>query len=91
MDSPSRLLSVLGAGAFVAPDGKPVPVPGDLPNAAMRLFGGAQYHRAMSEFRSAVGVLTCPDISREEIVNACGELSICCFSAMHACAPQHII
>ena len=57
-------------------DGKPVLVPEDLPNANMRLFGGAQYHRAMAEFRSAVGVLTCPDISREEIVNACGELQM---------------
>jgi hypothetical protein len=26
----------------------------------------------MAEFRLAVGRLTCPDISREEIVNACG-------------------
>ena len=26
----------------------------------------------MAEFRAAVGLLTCPDISREEIVNACG-------------------
>lgn len=56
----------------MGPDGKPIPVPEDLPNAHMRLFGGAQYHRAMAEFRSAIGVLTCPDISREEIVNACG-------------------
>ncbi len=38
----------------------------------MRLFGGAQYHRAMAEFRNGIGQLTCPDISREEIVNACG-------------------
>ena len=59
----------------MAPDGKPIAVPEDLPNAGMRLFGGAQYHRAMTEFRSAVGVLTCPNISREEIVNACGEHS----------------
>ena len=61
-----------GAGAFVGPDGKSLPVPEDLPNAHMRLFGGAQYHRAMAEFRSGIGALTCPDISREEIVNACG-------------------
>ena len=28
--------------------------------------------RAMAEFRASIGELTCPDISREEIVNACG-------------------
>ena len=39
------------AGAFVGPDGKTLPIPEDLPNAHMRLFGGAQYHRAMAEFR----------------------------------------
>ena len=33
-----------------------------LPNAHMRLFGGAQYHRAMAEFRTCVGELVCPDI-----------------------------
>ena len=60
------------AGAFVGPDGKSLPVPEGLPNAHMRLFGGAQYHRAMAEFRASIGELTCPDISREEIVNACG-------------------
>ncbi|KAK9814730.1 hypothetical protein WJX72_010634 [[Myrmecia] bisecta] len=59
-------------GAFVGPDGKTLPVADNLPNAHMRLFGGAQYHRAMGEFRSGIGQLTCPDISREEIVNACG-------------------
>ncbi|GAB2246032.1 hypothetical protein Droror1_Dr00001525 [Drosera rotundifolia] len=43
-----------------------------IPNAAMRLYGGAQYHRAMAEFRFVVGGIKCPQISREEIVNACG-------------------
>ena len=38
----------------------------------MRLYGGAQYHRAMAEFRLIVGKLKCQTISREEIVNACG-------------------
>lgn len=66
------LQSNLLAGAFVGPDGKGLPIPGDLPNAQMRLFGGAQYHRAMAEFRLGMGELICPDISREEIVNACG-------------------
>ena len=56
----------------MGPDGKGLPVPNDLPNAHMRLFGGAQYHRAMAEFRLGMAELVCPDISREEIVNACG-------------------
>jgi hypothetical protein len=38
----------------------------------MRLYGGAQYHRAMAEFRLVVGSIKCPPITREEIVNACG-------------------
>lgn len=38
----------------------------------MRLYGGAQYHRAMAEFRFVVGGTKCPQITREEIVNACG-------------------
>lgn len=38
----------------------------------MRLYGGAQYHRAMAEFRFVVGGVKCPPITREEIVNACG-------------------
>ena len=59
-------------GAFVGPDNRPLGVDAQLPNAHMRLFGGAQYHRAMAEFRTAIGQITCPDISREEIVNACG-------------------
>ena len=59
-------------GAFITPDGAALAIPSDLPNAHMRLYGGAQYHRAMAEFRRAVGGLPCPDISREEIVNACG-------------------
>jgi hypothetical protein len=41
-------------------------------NAGMRLYGGAQYHRAMAEFRFVVGSMKCPAITREEIVNACG-------------------
>jgi len=41
-------------------------------NAGMRLYGGAQYHRAMAEFRFIVGGTKCPHITREEIVNACG-------------------
>ncbi len=66
------MMAFPSAGAFVGPDGKTLPVPENLPNAHMRLFGGAQYHRAMAEFRAGIGQLTCPDISREEIVNACG-------------------
>ncbi|XP_078157052.1 P-loop containing nucleoside triphosphate hydrolases superfamily protein [Carex rostrata] len=43
-----------------------------MPNAGMRLYGGAQYHRAMAEFRLVVGGMKCPPITREEIVNASG-------------------
>uniref|UniRef100_A0A2P2JNG1 Dynamin-like protein ARC5 n=2 Tax=Rhizophora mucronata TaxID=61149 RepID=A0A2P2JNG1_RHIMU len=58
-------------GAFVGTDG--VQFPHKLiPNAGMRLYGGAQYHRAMAEFRFVVGGIKCPPITREEIVNACG-------------------
>ncbi|KIY93293.1 hypothetical protein MNEG_14669, partial [Monoraphidium neglectum] len=59
-------------GAFIGINGETLPLPSGLPNANMRLYGGAQFHRAMAEFRMAIGQLTCPDISREEIVNACG-------------------
>lgn len=60
-------------GAFIGPDGSPISVDvASLPNAQMRLFGGAQYHRAMAEFHAGIGSIPCPDISREEIVNACG-------------------
>ncbi|KAG0605139.1 hypothetical protein M758_9G034900 [Ceratodon purpureus] len=58
-------------GAFVSPDGVQMPYK-HVPNASMRLYGGAQYHRAMAEFRLIVGKLKCQTISREEIVNACG-------------------
>ena len=57
---------------YVGIDGKPLPHYAGLPNANMRLYGGAQYHRAIVEFRHVVGQIKCPSISREEIVNACG-------------------
>ena len=41
-------------------------------NAGMRVYGGAQYHWAMAEFRFVVGGIKCPPITREEIVDACG-------------------
>jgi hypothetical protein len=56
----------------VAADGRSLPPPITLPNANMRLFGGAQFHRAIAEFRLAVGQISCPPVSREDIVNACG-------------------
>ena len=43
-----------------------------IPNSKMRLFGGAQYNRALSEFRQVCGGLQCPPIRREDIANACG-------------------
>eukprot|EP00252_Welwitschia_mirabilis_P024347 TRINITY_DN718_c0_g1_i3.p1 TRINITY_DN718_c0_g1~~TRINITY_DN718_c0_g1_i3.p1 ORF type:complete len:818 (-),score=163.91 TRINITY_DN718_c0_g1_i3:244-2697(-) len=58
-------------GAFVGPDGLQIPHK-LMPNAGMRLYGGAQYHRAMAEFRFVAGSTRCPTITREEIVNACG-------------------
>ncbi|MED6120441.1 hypothetical protein PIB30_020793, partial [Stylosanthes scabra] len=62
----------INGGAFVVgSDG--VQIPHKLiPNAEMCLYGGAQYHRAMAEFRFVVGGIKCPPITREEIVNACG-------------------
>ncbi|BAT73998.1 hypothetical protein VIGAN_01157700 [Vigna angularis var. angularis] len=61
----------INGGAFIGADG--VQFPHKLiPNASMRLYGGAQYHRAMAEFRFVVGGIKCPPITREEIVNACG-------------------
>ncbi|KAK4777641.1 hypothetical protein SAY87_017828 [Trapa incisa] len=58
-------------GAFVGTDSLQFPQK-LIPNAGMRLYGGAQYHRAMAEFRFVVGGMKCPPITREEIVNACG-------------------
>ncbi|XP_021280384.1 dynamin-like protein ARC5 [Herrania umbratica] len=58
-------------GAFVGADGLQLPHK-LIPNSGMRLYGGAQYHRAMAEFRFIVGGIKCPPITREEIVNACG-------------------
>lgn len=50
----------------MGPDGAALPVPEKLPNTHMRLYGGAQYHRAMAEFRCAVGSIACPDITCDE-------------------------
>lgn len=61
----------INGGAFVSIDGVQFPLK-LIPNAGMRLYGGAQYHRAMAEFRFVVGGIKCPPITREEIVNACG-------------------
>ncbi|KAK2986927.1 hypothetical protein RJ640_009070 [Escallonia rubra] len=61
----------VNGGAFLGVDGLQFPHK-LIPNAGMRLYGGAQYHRAMAEFRFVVGGIKCPPITREEIVNACG-------------------
>ncbi|XP_038708035.1 dynamin-like protein ARC5 isoform X2 [Tripterygium wilfordii] len=61
----------ISGGAFVSIDGLQFPHK-LIPNAGMHLYGGAQYHRAMAEFRFVVGGIKCPPITREEIVNACG-------------------
>lgn len=59
-------------GAFVNADGRPCMPMQTVPNAEMRLFGGAQYHRALEEFRLIVNSVECPPVSREDIVNSCG-------------------
>nr|GEV00612.1 dynamin-like protein ARC5 isoform X2 [Tanacetum cinerariifolium] len=61
----------VNGGALTGIDGSQFPLK-LIPNAGMRLYGGAQYHRAMAEFRFVVGGIKCPPITREEIVNACG-------------------
>ncbi|ERM97732.1 dynamin-like protein ARC5 [Amborella trichopoda] len=61
----------VNGGDFLGTDGLQIPYK-LMPNAGMRLYGGAQYHRAMAEFRFVVGGIKCPTITREEIVNACG-------------------
>lgn len=61
----------VNGGSFIGSDGLQLPQK-LIPNAGMRLYGGAQYHRAMAEFRFVVGGIKCPPITREEIVNACG-------------------
>ncbi|KAJ6798170.1 dynamin-like protein ARC5 isoform X1 [Iris pallida] len=58
-------------GTFTGTDGLQLPHK-MVPNGGMRLYGGAQYHRAMAEFRLVIGGVKCPPITREEIVNACG-------------------
>ena len=59
-------------GTFVGEDGRPLPARDGVPNSDMRLFGGAQYHRALEEYRLAVSSVRCPPVAREEIINACG-------------------
>ena len=48
-----------------------VETPPTLANAHMRLFGGAQFHRAMEEFRLAVGEIQVWFTSR---YRSCGEV-----------------
>ena len=74
----------LRGGTFVGADGRPLlppasssssdagAAPPGVTNAEMRLFGGAQYHRALEEYRAAVASVRCPAVAAEEIVNACG-------------------
>ncbi|GIL71330.1 hypothetical protein Vretimale_2679 [Volvox reticuliferus] len=59
-------------GVFSSSHGRSLPMQESVPNSSMRLYGGAQFHRAMTEFRLVVGALPCPDLTHEEIVNACG-------------------
>jgi hypothetical protein len=41
-------------------------------NAQHRLFGGAQYHRALREFTLAVRLMKTPTVTEDEIANAAG-------------------
>lgn len=68
----TRSLTPAHTGSFVSGSRALAGAHEAVPNAAMRLYGGAQFHRAMSEFRLVVGGLACPELSHEEIVNACG-------------------
>jgi hypothetical protein len=52
-------------------DGKPLVQPGELPNCNMRLYGGAQFHRAMAEFRVGVGQMACPSVTRVSSTGWC--------------------
>ena len=66
-------MTLICGGAFVGPDGRPNNgIAAEVPNGEMRLFGGAQYHRALEEFRATVSNVQCPVVSREDIINSCG-------------------
>lgn len=41
-------------------------------NSHHRLFGGAQYHRALREFTLAVRLMKTPTVTDDEIANAAG-------------------
>lgn len=45
---------------------------GQVENAMNKLYGGAQYHRALNEFRRAVQLMPSPKVSADEIANAAG-------------------
>ncbi len=45
---------------------------GQVENAMNKLYGGAQYHRALNEFRKAVQLMPSPKVSADEIANAAG-------------------
>lgn len=57
-------------GTFVGPNGKPLVVAEGLPNAHMRLFGGAQYHRAMAEVSGTGGTGSQGTLGASRVVEA---------------------
>lgn len=59
-------------GAFVAPDGRTIPSYKHVENSDRRLYGIAQFNRLMAELRHVMSLNRCSDITREEILNACG-------------------
>lgn len=78
MAPPSRFGETLAdehirGGSFIGEEGRPLSATERaVPNSEQRLFGGAQYHRALEEFRTTVGSIKCPQVTREDIVNASG-------------------
>mmetsp|Transcript_99 Transcript_99/g.131 ORF Transcript_99/g.131 Transcript_99/m.131 type:complete len:1001 (+) Transcript_99:67-3069(+) len=69
------------AGSFLDVQGAPMAITGkvweslvrtEVGNDIHRLYGGAQYHRAMREFNLATRCLRTPNISEDEIANAAG-------------------
>lgn len=75
----------------MGPDNKPVIVSEHLPNAHMRLFGGAQYHRAMAEFRagalSGAGCCVAACLGSWLPVQPAFQSCTCCCMPVHCTVP----
>lgn len=62
----------LKCGAFVGEDQLPLIPAEGVPNAPLRLYGGAALQRAMADFRLSAAELRCGPPAPEEVANACG-------------------